>query len=425
MTTSEHDFRVVIAEWMTNGPPAVMERDVSLTTDPKTVVSVVGPRRAGKTSLLFRTMARLLSKGVPKQNILYVDFEHPALVNVAAGDLDDMLKAFYELSRPDTRFPLYLFLDEVQNVKEYGGWFRKRLDARYYISGSTSRLTSKSVAEELRGRSVDYVVYPLSFKEYLRFTGVEAGDAKAMRYSERRGVILSALREYLRLGAYPAVALERDETERIRLLRSYFNSVLVRDLAVSSLPMAEAIAKFVVSNYAGALSLNRVSDYVRSLGYSVGKGKVQDVLKRGEESFIFFPVELFVKSERRRKVNPKKYYIVDTGYSAALGYDFSIGRAMENAVLLELKRREREVYYWKEYGRSQGREVDFVISKDFRAEELVQVTYSSHGLREREVLALKKARAAVGAKKTTVITWDYSDEQSGVGFTPLWYWLLD
>ncbi|MDG7026679.1 MAG: ATP-binding protein, partial [Nitrososphaerota archaeon] len=145
----------------------------------------------------------------------------------------------------------------------------------------------------------------------------------------------------------------------------------------------------------------------------------------GEESFIFLPVELFVKSERRRKVNPKKYYIVDTGYSAALGYDFSIGRAMENAVLLELKRREREVYYWKEYGRSQGREVDFVISKDFRAEELVQVTYSSHGLREREVLALKKARAAVGAKKTTVITWDYSDEQSGVGFTPLWYWLLD
>ncbi|MDG7012436.1 MAG: AAA family ATPase, partial [Nitrososphaerota archaeon] len=80
---SEHDFMVVIAEWMTNGPPAVMERDVSLTTDPKTVVSVVGPRRAGKTSLLFRTMARLLSKGVPKQNILYVDFEHPALVNVA------------------------------------------------------------------------------------------------------------------------------------------------------------------------------------------------------------------------------------------------------------------------------------------------------------------------------------------------------
>ncbi|PSO04385.1 AAA family ATPase, partial [Candidatus Marsarchaeota G2 archaeon ECH_B_SAG-G06] len=169
---SAEDFRAVVAEWVMSGLPTVRKREFELPLEPTSKISVLGPRRAGKTYLLYHTISRLLVKGVPKQNILYVDFEHPRLTEVKVEDLDNMLEAFYEISRPDPSFPIYLFLDEIQKVRDYGRWFRKRLNAKFYISGSTSKLSSKGVAEELRGRSVDYTVYPLSFREYLSFKDV-------------------------------------------------------------------------------------------------------------------------------------------------------------------------------------------------------------------------------------------------------------
>jgi predicted AAA+ superfamily ATPase len=423
---SVEDFRAVVAEWVMSGLPTVRKREFELPLEPTSIISVLGPRRAGKTYLLYHTISRLLVKGVPKQNILYVDFEHPRLTEVKVEDLDNMLEALYEISRPDPSFPIYLFLDEIQKVRDYGRWFRKRLNAKFYISGSTSKLSSKGVAEELRGRSVDYTVYPLSFREYLSFKDVIIDRPELILYNrERRGLVLSMLREYLRFGGYPAVVLEREESQKIRLLRAYFNSVVVRDFAWLQPVLAEPFVKFVVQNYAGYFSVNRVYNYLRSLGYRIGKEKVLELLNTGVECFFIHPLELFVKSERRRQMNLKKLYIVDTGYPVALGYEFSIGRSMENAVMLELKRREREVYYWKEYGRSQGQEVDFVVSKNHVAEELIQVTYAEDTVRERELRALKKAKEETDAKNLTLITWDYYSQQGEIRIIPLWYWLLE
>ncbi len=139
---------------------------------------------------------------------MYVDFEHPRLTRISVENLDNMLEAFYELSRPDPTMPIYLFLDEIQNVRNYDRWFRKRLNAKFYISGSTSRLSSKGVAEELRGRSVDYTVYSFSFREYLDFKDVAVDRPELILYNHvKRGLVLSMLREYLRFGGYPAVVL--------------------------------------------------------------------------------------------------------------------------------------------------------------------------------------------------------------------------
>jgi predicted AAA+ superfamily ATPase len=424
---STEDFRVVVAEWVSSMIPQVKKRDLELPLNPSNIISVLGPRRAGKTSILYGTISRLLAKGVPRSNILYIDFEHPKLPILKASDLDNMLVAFYELSKPDNSIPLYLFLDEIQNVQDYGRWFRRRLNAKFFVSGSTFRLSSRNVAEELRGRSVDYVVYPLSFREYLNFKAVHASfdRPEMILYSEEmRGTILSALRDYLRFGGYPEVALLKEQSEKVRLLRSYFNSVVVRDFAFLEPSLAEPLAKFIIQNYAGYFSINRIYAYLKSLGHSLGKERVLRLIDAGLESFFFFPLELFAKSERKRQINLKKLYIVDTGYHAALGYEFSIGRSMENAVMLELKRREKEVYYWKEYGKSEGREVDFVVSKNFSAEELIQVTYSSDGIRSREIEALKKAGEEMGARTMKLITWDEHGELEGVKLVPLWYWLL-
>jgi predicted AAA+ superfamily ATPase len=106
-----------------------------------------------------------------------------------------------------------------------------------------------------------------------------------------------------------------------------------------------------------------------------------------------FYVELFNKSEIKRKVNPKKVYIIDTSYSTTLGYEFSISKAMENAVYLELMRRNYDnIYYWKEFGRSEGKEVDFVIARNFQVEEIIQVTYATDVVEERKINVIKKQK---------------------------------
>ncbi|MBC7091781.1 MAG: ATP-binding protein [Nitrososphaeria archaeon] len=411
------DFKQVIAEWLHQGVPEVRDREITLPLDSNLIIAVTGGRRSGKTYLLFLTIKKIVESGKANlDEILYVDFEHIRLKGVNVSDLDDMLVAFYELTG---KKPKHIFLDEVQVVKGYGAWFRRRLDARIYISGSSSTLTPKNIAEELRGRCLSYEIYPLSFREYLSFVGYSP-KTEILLYSEERGKILSLLRDYLYYGAYPAIVFEDDKK---RLLRSYYESVLVRDLGGTSL--AEAFTSYVIANYAQPITVNRVYSFLRSLGFAIGKERVIDLFNRARETYFAFMVEIFQKSERKRKMYPKKLYIIDTGYPTALGYEFSISKAMENAVYLELLRRGvGEIHYWREYGKSDGVEVDFVLSRNFEAEELIQVTYAEDTVKGREVKALKKAQRELKPKKATILTWNYRGKVDDIEAVPLWYWLL-
>ena len=344
-------FKRVIAEWLSGGPPEALDREVELPLAPNEVVTVTGARRAGKTYLLFSTIRKILDRGLASQDeILYVDFEDSRLRGARAEDLDGMVEAFVELAG---RRPRYLFLDEVQRVGGYGGWLRRRLNAHVYLSGSTSELTPRRVADEMRGRSVSYEVYPLSFREFLRFKGVRLG--RYFGHTEERGKVLSLLREYLQYGAYPAVALSGD---RERLLRSYFDSVVVRDLSVVKPEVAEYFADSLICGYSSLISINKIYGDLRS-SFRVGKETVSSLFDRAEETYFAFLVEIFDKSLRRRRMNPKKLYVIDTGYVHVRGCEYSISKAMENAVFLELKRRGvGDIYYWKEYGKRDGREVE-------------------------------------------------------------------
>jgi len=176
-------------------------------------------------------------------------------------------------------------------------------------------------------------------------------------------------------------------------LKSYFDSIIVRDLQTVNPEIAEAFASYIISNYSSLITVNRVYNYLKSLEYKIGKEKVLELFDKSKESYFAFYVEIFNKSEIKRKVNPKKVYIIDTGYSTALGYEFSISKAMENAVYLELMRRNYgNIYYWKEFGRSEGKEVDFVIARNFQVEEIIQVTYATDVVEERKINAIKKQK---------------------------------
>ncbi|RLI94321.1 MAG: hypothetical protein DRO92_03050, partial [Candidatus Altiarchaeales archaeon] len=151
----ERDFKIVFAEWKTKALPALIERSIKIPLKPESIVSIIGPRQAGKTFRMFQIIKEL---PVFKDNILYVNFEHERLRNLDANDLRDMLKVFYQMFSPDEKFPVYLFLDEIQNVRDWDKWVRRVYDSGKYkisISGSSSKLSSREIATSLRGRSID------------------------------------------------------------------------------------------------------------------------------------------------------------------------------------------------------------------------------------------------------------------------------
>ncbi|MEM3166679.1 MAG: AAA family ATPase [Candidatus Methanomethylicia archaeon] len=164
----EEDFKIVLSEWYVKILPKLIERELKIPLDTNMIISIIGPRQAGKTYRMYQ-LIREVSNNVPRSNILYIDFEHERLRNLDANHLEDMMKIFYQIFSPIDDEPIYLFLDEIQNVRDWDKWVRRIYNSnrfKIFISGSSSKLSSREIATTLRGRSIDYVILPFSFREF-------------------------------------------------------------------------------------------------------------------------------------------------------------------------------------------------------------------------------------------------------------------
>ena len=442
----EEDFARVIAEWRTWRPPAMVERELRLPTSPSYVVALAGPRQAGKTYRMFQLVEELLRSGVPREKVLYVNFEHERLRGLDANDLEDMLKEYYRIFRPEEvptstsmPTPIYLILDEVQLVRDWDRWVRRASDSgkyRIYVTGSTSKMTSREVADSLRGRSVSYTLFPFSFREFLRARGAGVPDLGVLPYLEERGRMLGLLEEYLEWGGFPRAVLAADAEERKRILNAHYEAIFYRDLVDRCKldpELLDAALSAVTSSPAGLLSASRLCNYVKSLGLRCGKATLLKYIECARQSYLLLLSEIQSPSVRNRRQYPRKAYVVDNGIVTARFSDASenLGALMENAVAVELARRGFSLRYWREYGSREGREVDFVLADGRRVLRLIQVTRASarSEVRERELRALELASEELGCNDALVITWDYAgDEALGdlrVRYVPLWAWLLE
>jgi predicted AAA+ superfamily ATPase len=147
------------------------------------------------------------------------------------------------------------------------------------------------------------------------------------------------------------------------------------------------------------------------------------------EAYLLYAVPIYSPSLKVQSVNPKKIYCIDTGLRNAVSFKFSEdrGRLAENAVFVELKRRKKEVYYWK----SDAGEVDFIVKDGLQPEEAIQVCWNleEERTRKREVKALYSAMEIFHLESGIVITEDTEDREEADGktifFVPLWKWFLN
>lgn len=399
----ESQFRDVIRQKIIDSlaapQPELTRRDIRLPGIPGKAVTVIGMRRAGKTSFLWQVLADRQAAGIEREGLLYLSFEDERLAGMAARDLNLVVEEYYRL-QPDwrDRRRAVFFLDEIQVVPGWETFARRLLDSEQidlFLSGSSAKLLSREVATSMRGRAVEAVVYPFSFRETLRHQGREPKKPSARLTKADRSSLEKDLHTYLAVGGFPE-AQGLDSRDRHELLKSYVDVVLLRDVierhAVSHPIALRWMVRQLLGNPAGPFSVNRFYGDLKSQGIAIAKDTLHSYLAHLEDAFLVRTVSIATDSERRRMVNPRKAYPIDPGLIPIFDRSgkANLGHALETCVLLELDRRGAEVSY---VHTSAGREVDFLARYPTGREELIQVCASldDPATREREMRALIEA----------------------------------
>lgn len=390
----------------------IIEREINIPLDSNITV-ITGVRRAGKT-----TLAHLL---LSKKEYCYINFDDERLYGLEASELNDVLEAFYQLYDSVE----YIILDEPQNVE---GWelFVNRLgrSKKVIVTGSNANLLSKELSTRLTGRYIDFVLYPFSFSEYLKYL-----DFKPDFYlTEVIAKTKNHLSDYTKKGGFPE-ALSLGKRFLLRLYDDIINKDILARYGVRYIKALKELGKFVLSNFSSEISYNSLREFLKVKSVHT----VKNYLGYLENAYLVFLIEKFSYSIKDRTKAPRKIYLVDTGIGN-LGFRFTEdrGKFIENLVAIELKREKEknpllEIYYWKSYS---GKEVDFVLKEGRKIVSLLQVSYdiTNPKTRKREISALLKASAELKCKNLILINWDYEGEEDIKGekicFLPLWKWLL-
>ena len=432
-------LKEVIKEFQEGELPEVVEREIDVPLSSSKIISIVGPRRSGKTYFLFVIIKRLFSQGISKDKIIYLSFDDPRLLPCDAKGMELILEAYRELFPEHMKKTSYLFLDEIQNVKDWELGLRRIHDTRkfrIFVTGSSSKLLSKEIATQLRGRAISFEILPFSFREFLSARDIKLD--KNIIYSTKRFFIKKYLEEYLETGGFPEVVLEEKPDLKLRILKEYVETMFIRDLVerynIKNQPLLRELIKFHTTNIASIFSVNAFYKWIKQT-YPVTKRTLLNYVSYLEDSGLFFLVRKFSYSLKEQAQGVRKCYIVDNGLRNAYGFRFSEdkGRNLENVVFLELCHRKimsplMEIFYWQDYRK---REVDFVIKEGKEVKELIQAcaVIDDLNIRKREIKALLKTSEDLKCNNLSVITLDYEDEEiihdKRIIFKPLWKWLIE
>jgi len=390
---------------------SVYEREVTVIT---------GVRRAGKSTLMYQTIAKLLAEGVTCEQVLFVNFDD---LRLEAG-LDEIYKAYREKANPKKK--AFVFFDEVHKQPGWESWVRTRYDqkndVKVTVSGSCSYLLAKEFSTLLTGRNLSFAVYPFGFSEYSAFKGItfESKNMKALAVSEKDAFqAVNTMESFLSQGGFPE-PLAKTETFRQLLLSQYFEDLVQKDVVdrfgVNSVK-AKALAQHFLATPGALVSLRKIRA-ATGLSYDTTK----DYLSHFQDAFLFFLLEHFSYSFSERKSRPCRVYCIDNGLRNAVSFKFSKdeGKLAENAVLVELLRRKKDAYYWK----NENCEVDFIVKETDGTLLAINVCYSDE-IPKRETEGLLEFEAMFRKNKPTLLllTRNSRKKIGNIQAVPLWQWI--
>lgn len=373
---------------------------------------VIGVRRSGKSTLCHKV---LTEHGVKYG---YINFDDDRLASIGTNDLNALLECTYQLYGTDIH---YLFFDEIQNVE---GWhlFVNRLlrqGLHIFLTGSNAKLLSSELATHLTGRYVEIRLYPMSYSELCHLKGV---DMKALT-TKANAARKIALTEYLSEGGMPELQNLHNPQNRRTYVEGLIETIIVKDIAqrykIRNPEALRRIAHHLVNNTCQTINYPTLADIAQIGSITT----VQKYVSYLAQAFLIHKLQKFSFKSRER-ITEEKAYVIDTGFianreNALLGENY--GWRLENAVLIELQRRyhsaAEDIYYYKPSSRQ--KEVDFVVCRQSKVLELIQVAYSmSHEkTAKRETDSLIQAAEKLGCNNLTIITTEESKDITINGYT--------
>jgi predicted AAA+ superfamily ATPase len=429
-------IKTILYGWMEKQIPESIPREFNLEkyldNKPRKIIVITGFRRVGKTYLMLQLIDSLLKKSDKEQEV-YINFDDERIPEQTAF-LTELLPTIKQIFSKKTN---RLFLDELQDIPQWSKWLRRIYDNEevgLFITGSSSKVSSREIPTELRGRCLEIRVFPLSFKEFLTFKQIKI-DTNRLPYAEtEKTTVFKALDEYLTFGGMPEVVLAED-TKKSEILQQYYGTVVRRDIIerhhVKNEEGLKAVLRLLLN--ARYYSISRLYNTLKSLQYKIGKTTLLHYIQYVENSYFIYSVPIFSYKIKDQLHYARKVYFVDNGFITSLSTRHSkdVGRLYENCVAIELLRRhpnlETELYYWSD---RRGKEVDFVVKQGLQITQLIQVCsdIDDYETKKREISALLKASEELHCKNLLIITGDYAGteeiKQKKIHFVPLSQWLL-
>lgn len=351
---------------------------------------LTGVRRCGKSSIMNLIMRELLSQGVCEDNILYFNLDKKPYIGVTTPEQLDALIEKHNTAQGKK----YLFIDEVQNVKNFetilNAW-REEGDFSIFITGSNSYLLSGELVTKLTGRYIEFNVLPLSFDEYIKakqyFNKPIATDAQ------------TELHNYIMEGGFPfAIKLDSIDDKRNyvkNLVTEIFEKDIKKRVKIRNKSVFDSVMTYIINNFGSTTSITNIVEDLAKNNINVKRETVNRYIDALVSAKILMPCSRFDTKSRKSLTGEKKFYLSDLSFYYALNTDnrINFGPALENIVYIYAVGMDYSV----SVGRIGKLECDFILRNNQADYSYVQVAYtilSSRDTEEREYRSLES------------ITWD-------------------
>lgn len=336
-----------------------LEKGIRKYLSKKEVISVVGPRQSGKTTMLKNIFKDL-------KNAIFLDFEDRETLELFNEDI----KSFVELYAKKYD---YLFIDEFQYAKEGGKNLKYIYDnykIKIVVSGSSVSGLSIQSIKYLVGRIFVFNLYPFSFEEFLSYKEPELYPKIYSRKKLSKPIIeriMPYFNEFCLFGGYPRVVLTKDKEEKEIILRNIYNTYFLKEIKeILNLPEDYKLSKLI---NALALQIGNVINYNELSGISGFNHKdLLNYLNVLEKTFICIRSLPFYTNKRTELVKAPKIFFLDNGFRNIVIKNFQPikfrqdkGALYENFIASEIAKKDIGIKYWRTKSKA---EVDFIIEKN-------------------------------------------------------------
>ncbi len=381
---------------------------------------VIGLRRAGKSTLLYKIVQELVKAGTDWNQIIYINFEDERLSEFTLNDFNDILSVQAEMSDKKGWF----FLDEIQNIEGWEKFARRMADSKEhtFITGSNAKMLSAEIENRLGGRYLTKYVTPFNFREFLKAKNMDYSD-KTILATKDSGKIKREMETYFYFGGFPENIEYKDKREYVS---SIYQKILLGDIAarngLRNTNGLRLLMKKVAESVKDEVSYSKLHNTLKSIGVSISKDIVIDYVGYAQQSFLIFAIRNYFSKFVDKETTPK-YYFNDNGL-LNLFLNKEEPRLLENLAAINLWNKYKDnVYYLK----GQNIDADFFVEE---TGEVIQVAYSVSNIssvRETRTL-VEAARILKEAKRFIIITYEEENELTVDGVKieviPIWKWLI-